>query len=155
MQNSHRPQILRLLQHNADLSAPRIAERWNCHSRRAGGGFTTWEEGIIERKGRPAQSWRSWASVSLCLSTSSSRPMAVATLEEFEQAVVGYPEVLGASWPAAPDGYLLKVVAKGHRQYRRFLLDHLPQLRCTAHSHITMSEVKRTTELPLVGALAS
>jgi DNA-binding Lrp family transcriptional regulator len=47
--------------------------------------------------------------------------------------------------------YLLKVVAKDIADYERFLRDHLLQRPHVheAHSHIAMSEVKRTTELPL------
>ena len=38
--------ILRLLQHNADLSAAEVAERVNCHSHPAGGVST-----VCKRKG--------------------------------------------------------------------------------------------------------
>jgi len=43
------------------------------------------------------------------------------------------------------------VVAKDIADYERFLRDHLLQRPHVheAHSHIAMSEVKRTTELPL------
>jgi Lrp/AsnC family transcriptional regulator len=42
-------------------------------------------------------------------------------------------------------------VAKDIASYERFLRDHLLQRPHVheAHSHIAMSEVKRTTELPL------
>ena len=72
-------------------------------------------------------------------------------LEEFEQAVVGYLQVLECHTMAGGSDYLLKVVAKGIADYERFLRDHLLQRPHVqeAHSHIAMSEVKRTTELPL------
>ena len=72
-------------------------------------------------------------------------------LEEFEQSVVGHPEVLECYTMAGASDYLLKVVARDIASYERFLRDQLLQnpLVQEAHSHITMSEVKRTTELPL------
>ena len=47
--------------------------------------------------------------------------------------------------------YVLKVVARDIDSYERFLRDQLLQRPHVqeAHSHIAMSEVKRTTELPL------
>lgn len=72
-------------------------------------------------------------------------------LTEFEEAIVGYPEVLECYTMAGGSDYLLKVVAKDIAGYERFLRDHLLQRPHVqeAHSNIAMSEVKRTTELPL------
>ena len=72
-------------------------------------------------------------------------------LDEFERAVVGYPEVLECHTMAGESDYLLKVVARDIDSYERFLRDQLLQRPHVqeAHSHIAMSEVKRTTELPL------
>ncbi len=63
----------------------------------------------------------------------------------------GYPEVLECHTMAGESDYLLKVVAKDIDSYERFLRDQLLQRPHVqeAHSHIAMSEVKRTTELPL------
>ena len=65
--------------------------------------------------------------------------------------MVGYPQVLECHTMAGGSDYLLKVVAKDIADYERFLRDHLLQRPHVheAHSHIAMSEVKRTTELPL------
>jgi Lrp/AsnC family transcriptional regulator len=72
-------------------------------------------------------------------------------LDEFEKAVVGYPEVLECYSMAGSSDYLLKVVARDISGYERFLRDHLLQRPHVqeAHSHIAMSVVKSTTELPL------
>ncbi|MNJ79022.1 leucine-responsive transcriptional regulator [compost metagenome] len=52
---------------------------------------------------------------------------------------------------AGGSDYLLKVVARDIGSYERFLRDQLLQRPhvLEAHSNIAMSEVKRTTELPL------
>ena len=143
--------ILRLLQHNADLSAAEIAERvelsqspcWRRIHRMQ-------EEGLIERKvallDRRKLGLGMVVFVSIKLSAHGRR-----NLEEFEASVVGHPEVLECYTMAGSSDYLLKVVARDIAGYERFLRDHL--LGSThvqeANSHITMSEVKRTTELPL------
>ncbi|MEN0108249.1 MAG: Lrp/AsnC ligand binding domain-containing protein, partial [Pseudomonas sp.] len=72
-------------------------------------------------------------------------------LTEFEHAIVGYPQVLECFTMAGGSDYLLKVVAKEIASYERFLRDQVLQRPhvLEAHSNIAMSEVKRTTELPL------
>jgi len=143
--------ILRLLQHDADLSAAQIAERvelsqspcWRRINRLQ-------ESGVIERK------------VALLNPTLLGLSMTVFVniklsahghnhLAEFEQAIVGYPEVLECYAMAGSSDFLLKVVAKDIASYERFLRDQLLQRPhvLEAHSNIAMSEVKRTTELPL------
>lgn len=143
--------ILRLLQHNADLSAAEIAERVELSQspcwRRI---HRLQEEGLIERKvallDRRKLGLGMVVFVSIKLSAHGRR-----NLEEFEQDVVGHPEVLECYTMAGASDYLLKVVARDIASYERFLRDQLLQspLVQEAHSHITMSEVKRTTELPL------
>ena len=143
--------ILRLLQHNADLSAAEIAEKvelsqspcWRrIHRMREGG--------IIERKVALLSHKQLGFSITVFVDIKLSAH-GRSNLEEFEQAVVGYPEVLECFTMAGGSDYLLKVVAKDIASYERFLRDHLLQRPHVheAHSHIAMSEVKRTTELPL------
>lgn len=143
--------ILRLLQHDADLSAAEIAEKvelsqspcWRRINRLQ-------EEGLIERKVALLNPRKLGLGmtvfVDIKLSAHGRR-----NLEAFEADVVGYPEVLECYSMAGQSDYLLKVVARDIAGYERFLRDHLLQnpLVQEAHSHITMSEVKRTTELPL------
>ena len=144
MQESLSPidrRILRLLQHNADLSAAEIAEKvelsqspcWRRIHRMQ-------EEGLIERKVALLNPKKLGLGITVFVDIKLSAH-GRSNLEEFEQAVVGYPG----------SDYLLKVVAKDIADYERFLRDHLLQRPHVheAHSHIAMSEVKRTTELPL------
>ena len=143
--------ILRLLQHNADLSAAEIAEKvelsqspcWRRIHRMQ-------EEGLIERKVallNPALlGFSITVFVNIKLSAHGRND-----LTEFEEAIVGYPQVLECFTMAGGSDYLLKVVAKDIASYERFLRDQLLQRPhvLEAHSNIAMSEVKRTTELPL------
>ncbi|CAE6932123.1 MULTISPECIES: Lrp/AsnC family transcriptional regulator [Pseudomonas] len=143
--------ILRLLQHNADLSAAEIAERvelsqspcWRRINRMQ-------EEGLIERKVALLNHKLLGFSITVFVDIKLSAH-GRSNLDEFEKAIVGYPEVLECHTMAGSSDYLLKVIAKDIDSYERFLRDHLLQRPHVqeAHSNIAMSEVKRTTELPL------
>ncbi|WP_313519608.1 Lrp/AsnC family transcriptional regulator [Pseudomonas sp.] len=143
--------ILRLLQHDADLSAAQIAERvelsqspcWRRIHRMQ-------EEGLIERKVALLNPRLLGLSMTVFVNIKLSAH-GRNNLAEFEQAIVGYPEVLECHTMAGSSDYLLKVVARDIDAYERFLRDQLLRLPHVqeAHSNIAMSEVKRTTELPL------
>ncbi|WP_236212502.1 Lrp/AsnC family transcriptional regulator [Metapseudomonas otitidis] len=143
--------ILRLLQHNADLSAAEVAERVELSQspcwRRI---HRLQEEGLIERKVALLNPQRLGFSITVFVNVKLSAH-GRNNLTEFEEAIVGYPEVLECYTMAGGSDYLLKVVAKDIASYERFLRDHLLQRPHVqeAHSNIAMSEVKRTTELPL------
>ncbi|UVJ42349.1 Lrp/AsnC family transcriptional regulator [Pseudomonas sp. LS1212] len=143
--------ILRLLQHDADLSAAEIAERvelsqspcWRRIHRMQ-------EEGLIERKvallNPKKLGLNMTVFVNVKLSGHGRRHLA-----EFEEAITGYPEVLECYTMAGNMDFMLKVVTQDIASYERFLRDHLLQKPHVqeAYSNIAMSEVKRTTELPL------
>jgi Lrp/AsnC family transcriptional regulator len=143
--------ILRLLQHDADLSAAQVAERvelsqspcWRRIHRMQ-------EEGLIERKVALLNPKLLGLSMTVFVNIKLSAH-GRNNLAEFEQAIVGYPEVLECHTMAGSSDYLLKVVARDIDAYERFLRDQLLRLPHVqeAHSNIAMSEVKRTTELPL------
>lgn len=143
--------ILRLLQHNADLSATQIAEKvelsqspcWRRIHRMQ-------EEGIIERTVALLNPKRLGLTMTVFVNIKLS-VHGRSNLEEFEKAIVGYPEVLECYAMAGSSDFLLKVVCKDISTYERFLRDQLLQQPhvLEAHSNIAMSEVKRTTELPL------
>ncbi|AOE86822.1 Lrp/AsnC family transcriptional regulator [Pseudomonas sp. TCU-HL1] len=143
--------ILRLLQHDADLSAAEVAEKvelsqspcWRRIHRMQ-------EEGLIERKVALLNPKLLGFSITVFVNIKLSAH-GRNNLTEFEEAIVGYPEVLECYTMAGGSDYLLKVVAKDIASYERFLRDQLLQRPhvLEAHSNIAMSEVKRTTELPL------
>lgn len=155
--NMHEPlsaidrRILRLLQRNADLSAADIAKKvelsqspcWRRINRLQ-------EDGFIERKVALLSHKRLGFDITVFVSIKLSAH-GRSNLDEFEQAIIGYPEVLECFTMAGSSDYLLKVVARDIASYERFLRDQLLQRPHVqeAHSGIAMSEVKRTTELPL------
>jgi Lrp/AsnC family transcriptional regulator len=144
-------QILELLQHDADLSAAEIAERvglsqspcWRRINRMQ-------EDGLIRAKVALLDSVRLGLPLTVFVDIKLSAH-GRNNLAQFEQTIIGYPQVLECYTMAGRSDYLLKVVARDISSYERFLRDDL--LQCPhvqeAHSHIAMSEVKRTTELPL------
>ena len=72
-------------------------------------------------------------------------------LEEFEAAVKLLPEVLECYTMAGSWDYMLKIVARDIRHYEVFARTHLTNLPHIGevHSHISVTEIKNTTELPL------
>ena len=72
-------------------------------------------------------------------------------LEEFEQTIRTFPEVLECFTVMGDTDYLLKIVTRDIRHFEAFLRNNLmtlPQIRET-HSTIAVTEIKDTTELPL------
>ncbi|MCS3469217.1 Lrp/AsnC family transcriptional regulator [Pseudomonas sp. JUb42] len=143
--------ILRLLQHDADLSAAEIAERvelsqspcWRRINRLQ-------EEGVIERKVALLNPRKLGLTMTVFVDVKLSGH-GRRFLAEFEEAIIGFPEVLECYTMAGNMDFMLKVVVQDIASYERFLRDHLLQSPHVqeAHSNIAMSEVKRTTELPL------
>ncbi len=72
-------------------------------------------------------------------------------LPEFEDAVAGLDEVVGAYVTTGENDYLLKVVTRDIASYERLLRDHLLQLPTVreVHSQIVLNETKATTKLPI------
>lgn len=72
-------------------------------------------------------------------------------LNEFEAAIVSFPEVLECWTISGGMDYTLRVVTKDIESYEQFLRRRLLQLPHIqeAQSNITMTEVKNTTQLPL------
>ncbi|MGB1236946.1 MAG: Lrp/AsnC family transcriptional regulator [Pseudomonadales bacterium] len=72
-------------------------------------------------------------------------------LNEFEAAIVSFPEVLECWTISGGMDYTLRVVTKDIDSYEKFLRHQLLQLPHIkeAQSHFTLTEVKNTTALPL------
>ncbi|AWB68751.1 AsnC family transcriptional regulator [Saccharobesus litoralis] len=73
------------------------------------------------------------------------------SLEEFELAIVGFPEVVECWTVSGAMDYILRVVTQDMDSYEFFLRHKLLKLAHIheAQSHISMTEVKNTTQLPL------
>lgn len=76
-------------------------------------------------------------------------------LEDFENTIRRFPEVLECYTVTGDMDYLLKIVTRDIQHFETFLRNHLmtlPLIRET-HSTIAVTEIKDTTELPLVTQL--
>lgn len=72
-------------------------------------------------------------------------------LNQFIDAVHGYPEVLDCNIVLGPVDFLLRIVARDMKAYERFFFDKLSQVPGVQEvtSSIVLSEVKHTTVLPI------
>ena len=140
-----------MLQSDASISTASIAEQINLSQ------TPCWrrinrleEEGLI--KGRVAVLDRAalgievvvFATVNL---TSTGRQ----NLIEFEQEIVRHPEVTECYTMTGIWDYMLKIVTKDIRHYEEFVRNTLttsPSIR-ELHSHMAVTEIKNSTELPL------
>ena len=72
-------------------------------------------------------------------------------LLEFEQEIVRHPEVTECYTMTGIWDYMLKIVTRDIRHYETFVRNTLtasPSIR-ELHSHMAVTEIKNTTELPL------
>lgn len=72
-------------------------------------------------------------------------------LVEFESSVRNFDEVVECYTMTGIWDYILKIIVKDIRNYESFVRDRLlalPMIR-ELHSHIAVTEIKNTTELPL------
>lgn len=143
--------ILTLLQQDATRSTASIAEQVNLSQ------SPCWrrinrleEEGLI--RGRVALLDRSalgmdvivFATINL---TSTGRQ----NLMAFERDIVQHPEVIECYTMTGIWDYMLKIVTRDVRHYELFVRNTLtasPSIR-ELHSHLAVTEIKNTTELPL------
>ena len=72
-------------------------------------------------------------------------------LSEFEEAVVSFPEVVECWTITGGMDYSLRIITKDIQSYERFLRKYLLQLPhiLEAKSHVGITEVKHTTQLPI------
>ena len=144
--------ILALLQRNNNLSASEIAEKvglsqspcWRRINRMQEEGIISGGVAILNRK---ILGLNVVVFVNVKLSMHGWN-----MLNEFEEAIVSFPEVKLECWTISGGmDFTLRVVTKDIDSYEHFLrrkLLQLPHIK-EAQSHFTMTEVKNTTELPL------
>ena len=144
-------QILKLLQRDATASTASIAEQVNVSQSPCWRRINRLEqEGLI--KGRVALLDREalgmevvvFATVNL---TSTGRQ----NLLEFEREIVRYPEVVECYTMTGIWDYMLKIVTRDISHYEHFVRNTLttsPSIR-ELHSHMAVTEIKNSTELPL------
>ncbi len=143
--------ILSLLQHDAKLTTQEIANEINMSQspcwRRIN---RLYEEGIISRQASILNREKLAMDV-VVFATVNLSTQGRNNLEEFEQNVQLFPEVIECYTMAGIWDYMLKIVTKDIRHYEIFVRERLMSLAHIGevHSHIAVTEIKNTTELPL------
>ena len=143
--------ILRLLQRDASLSSTAIAERlnmsqspcWRRINRLQQEGLLQREVALLDRRGL-GMDVVVFATINL---TSTGRQ----NLMAFEQEIVQHTEVMECYTMTGIWDYMLKIVTRDIRHYEEFVRNTLtasPEIR-ELHSHMAVTEIKNSTELPL------
>ena len=143
--------ILKLLQSDASLSSAAIAERlnmsqspcWRRINRLQQEGLIRQQVALLNRRGL-GMDVVVFATINL---TSTGRQNLLA----FEQEIVQHPEVMECYTMTGIWDYLLKIVTRDIRHYEEFVRNTLtasPAIR-ELHSHMAVTEIKNSTELPL------
>ena len=143
--------ILSLLQSDASLSTASIAEQINLSQSPCWRRINRLEQaGLVKRRvallDRAALGMEVVVFATINL-TSTGRH----NLVEFEQEIVQHPEVIECYTMTGIWDYMLKIVTRDIRHYEEFVRDTLtrsPAIR-ELHSHMAVTEIKNSTELPL------
>ena len=143
--------ILKLLQQNSDRSSTEVAEQLGMSQ------SPCWrrinhliKQDIIQKK--VAIINREKLGIDLvAFATINLREVGIQNLESFEAGVEQLDEVVECYTMTGAWDYMLKIVVKDIRQYERFVRNKLLELPMIGeiHSHIAVTEIKNTTELPL------
>lgn len=143
--------ILREMQRDASLTTAEIADRvglsaspcWRRIDRLERDGFIRKRVALIDRR-KVGLNAHVFAQVKL-------NAHGRANLDEFSEAIRGFPEVLDAYVLMGTTDFMLRVVAKDIDAYERFFFDRLSKLPGVQeiNSTVALSEIKSTNELPL------
>ena len=139
------------MQANCDRSSAEVAEAlnmsqspcWRRINRLEKEGFIQKKVAILDRK---ALNMDLVAFTTVNLSQAGRKNM-----ELFENAISKLSEVVECYTMTGSWDYMLKVVVKDIRQYEQFVRKRLLEVPAIGelHSHISVTEIKNTTELPL------
>jgi Lrp/AsnC family transcriptional regulator len=147
--------ILEILQRNADRSSAEIAEKLNMSQSPCWRRINRLEQaGYIDRKvallNREALGMDLVAFTTINLSAAGRKNM-----ERFERGVLLLDEVIECYTMTGAWDYMLKVVVRDIRHYEQFVRKRLLELPMIGevHSHMAVTEIKNTTELPLTRQL--
>ena len=144
-------EILRLLQNDANLTTGAVAERlhlsqspcWRRINRIEQAGYIRKRVALLDR-GALGMEVVVFATVNL---TTDGRRK----LGEFEKVIAQHPEVLECYTMAGIWDYVLKIVTRDIAHYEAFVRNTLLSSPFIGelHSHIAVTEIKNSTELPL------
>ena len=149
--DSYERKILRELQADASLTTAGVAERvglsaspcWRRIDRLEREGVIQRRVALIDRR-KVGLNAQIFAQVKL-------NAHGRANLDEFSEAIRGFPEVLDAYVLMGAMDFMLRIVAKDIEAYERFFFDQLSKLPGVQeiNSTVALSEIKSTTALPI------
>ena len=143
--------ILQLLQGDASTSTIAIAEQLNLSQSPCWRRINRIEQEGYIRKRVALLDRRALGMEVVVFATVSLTANGRQNLEEFEAEIVRYPEVMECYTMAGIWDYILKIVTRDITHYEHFVrntLTHSPHIR-ELHSHMAVTEIKNSTELPL------
>ncbi len=144
-------QILEILQRDASTSTGAIAERLNLSQSPCWRRINRIEQAGLIRKRVALLDRRALGMEVVVFATVSLTAHGRQNLEDFESRIVDYPEVIECYTMAGIWDYMLKIVARDIAHYETFVRNQLttdPVIR-ELHSHMAVTEIKNSTELPL------
>ena len=148
---AHDVAIMSALQHDASLSTGALAERLNSSQSPIWRRINRLEEGGVVQR-RVALLDRAALGMEIVVfATVNLTQTGRKNLLAFENEVEAYPEVVECYTMAGIWDYVLKIICKDVRHYEDFIRNTLlsSDLVREMHSHIAVTEIKNTTELPL------
>lgn len=144
-------QILELLQSDAGLTSADIARRLHLSQSPCWRRINRIEQaGLIRRRVALLDREKLGMEV-VVFATISLSAHGRTQLQSFEEEIARHPDVVECYTMTGAWDYMLKIVTRDVRHYERFIREHLltmPAIR-EMHSHIAVTEIKNSTELPL------
>lgn len=147
--------ILELIQQDASLTTQEIARRINMSQSPCWRRINRLQEAGIISKRTAILNRQQLGMEVVVFATVNLAAQGRDHLEAFEQAVLQFPEVTECYTMAGAWDYMLKIIARDIRHYEQFVRNTLTTLADIRelHSHIAVTEIKNTTELPLATQL--
>jgi len=142
--------ILAALQHDADISTSDLAAQVNLSQSPCWRRVNKFEEsGLIRRRVALLDRQQLGLEV-VVFATVNLNQIGKQNLLAFERTVESYPEVVECYTMAGIWDYMLKIVCRDIRHYEDFVRNTLSASDAIRelHSHIAVTEIKNTTELP-------
>jgi Lrp/AsnC family transcriptional regulator len=148
-------QILNLLQSDASLTAAQIGEQVNLSASPCWRRINRLEKaGLIDRRVALLDPEKLGLGLVVFARIRLSKNDE-ASLEQFEEQVRGFAEVVECYTVTGSADYFLKIITRDIKQYDRFLRRNLIQIPLVRdiNSNVAVTCIKYTTELPLVSQL--
>ncbi|WP_086933379.1 Lrp/AsnC family transcriptional regulator [Agarilytica rhodophyticola] len=144
-------EILKILQTDGRMSTAEIAEKVNMSQSPCWRRINQFErDGVIKNKVNLLD--RSKLGMDMVVFTSINLVSTnLESIETFEREIVNLPEVVECYTMTGMIDYMLKIVTRDIQHYEQFVRSHLaliPNIRET-HSHVSVTEIKDTSCLPL------